>query len=176
MDTLSHTFWGYGLYGKRGHPWLATIFGAMPDLLSFGLLMIMRIGQDHPRGKPRLEGLPDWLFTNYNITHSLIIAAVVIFIVYRFRKDWAFAMLAWPFHILLDMPFHTKAFFPTPFLWPVSDFVIDGIPWSRPFVWYPNIAGVVILLAWRWHNGRQAKLTPAPVAVVQQSDAVDGNK
>ena len=34
MDILSHTFWGYGLFGQK-RPWLAMVFGAMPDMISF---------------------------------------------------------------------------------------------------------------------------------------------
>ena len=36
-------------------------------------------------------------------------------------------MLAWPFHIILDFPFHSKEYFPTKIIWPVSDFSFDGI-------------------------------------------------
>ena len=55
-------------------------------------------------------------------------------------------MLAWPFHILLDFPFHAKSYFATPLFWPFSDFSIDGIPWSHWYIWYPNVAGLIILL------------------------------
>ena len=43
MDTLSHALWGRGLFGYRGHKWLAIFFGAMPDLFSFGLLIVVRL-------------------------------------------------------------------------------------------------------------------------------------
>ncbi len=36
MDTLSHALWGKGLFGYRKYRWYAIIFGATPDLLSFG--------------------------------------------------------------------------------------------------------------------------------------------
>ena len=38
MDTFSHALWGRGLFGFRGHPWLALMWGAMPDLVSFGAI------------------------------------------------------------------------------------------------------------------------------------------
>ena len=43
MDTLSHALWGKGLFGYRGNGKIAIFFGAMPDLCSFGLLLITRI-------------------------------------------------------------------------------------------------------------------------------------
>ena len=43
MDTLSHALWGSGLFGYRGHRWLAVFFGAMPDLLSFGVLFFIKL-------------------------------------------------------------------------------------------------------------------------------------
>ena len=43
MDTLSHALWGKGLFGYRGYGKLAILFGAMPDLCSFGVLIIYNI-------------------------------------------------------------------------------------------------------------------------------------
>lgn len=151
MDTLSHALWGRGLFGYRGYPRWALFWGAMPDLVSFGLylpLRIMRTGWQW--GPPPLETLPGWIFINYDISHSFITAFAVIAVTARFKPAFAFAMLGWPFHIVLDFPFHTLSFFPTKFLWPISDFVIDGIAWSRPEVWFPNIAGIIILFVYRF--------------------------
>ena len=54
-------------------------------------------------------------------------------------------MLGWPFHILLDFPFHSKEYFPTKLFWPLTDFTLDGIPWNQPVVWLPNLAGIAVL-------------------------------
>ena len=58
-------------------------------------------------------------------------------------------MLAWPFHIVLDFPFHSQEYFPTKIIWPMSDFSFDGIPWSNPEVWFPNLAGLILLYIYR---------------------------
>jgi hypothetical protein len=65
-------------------------------------------------------------------------------------------MLGWPFHILLDFPFHTKAYFPTKLFWPLSNITFDGISWTHPAVWFPNLAGIIILFFWRWRLKRGA--------------------
>ena len=152
MDTLSHALWGKGLFGYRGYGRLAIFFGAMPDLLSFGLLFILQIftGNYAYDGPPSKASLPSWLFFNYDLLHSFVTAFLVIGIVYYFNKSLAFPMLAWPFHILLDFPFHSKEYFPTKIIWPISKtFSFDGIPWSNPEIWFPNLAGIILLFWYR---------------------------
>ncbi len=152
MDTLSHTLWGYGLFGYRHkrYAMLAAFFGAMPDLISFGAFIVFNIiqGTWQP-GKPPLEIIPDWLTTNYTFGHSFVVSLTIIGLVALWRKPIAFAMLAWPFHIVLDFPFHSFEYFPTPLFWPISDFKIDGIPWTNWYIWFPNVAGIMLLFYYR---------------------------
>ena len=103
-----------------------------------------------------MQSLPPWLFLTYSIGHSFVISFTVIALVAQRRRDIAFAMLAWPFHIMLDFPFHSFKYFPTPMFWPLSDFKIDGIPWSHWYIWWPNVAGLIILFVYR---ARQSKKT-----------------
>lgn len=63
-------------------------------------------------------------------------------------------MLAWLAHILLDIPFHTKAYFPTKLLWPLSDFSFDGISWGDARVWFPQLALLAAMLLYRFWQGR----------------------
>ena len=138
---------------SRGMPWIALFFGAMPDLVSFGALIIINIISGNiPQfggGPPPLDALPNWVFLSYDISHSYVTAFSTIAVVYYFKKKIAFAMLGWPFHILLDFPFHSKEYFPTKLFYPLTDFYFDGIPWSNPFIWFPNIIGIAILFYWR---------------------------
>ena len=157
MDTFSHALWGKGLFSYRGLPWVALFFGAFPDLFSFGILFILRIFTgEFSSGPPPLETIPTWVFVNYNISHSFISAFIAIGIVLLYRKNIAFAMLAWPFHIVLDFPFHTKDYFPTKFFWPLSNFFVDGIPWNIPEVWFPNIAGIILLFMYRYKKNNRS--------------------
>jgi hypothetical protein len=153
MDTLSHALWGKGVFGYRGKPYWSLFFGALPDLLSFGVYFLLNIlfnSSGFKFGKPELDELPNWLFDLYNISHSLLIALIcVAFVYFRINKNLAFAMLAWPLHIMLDLPFHTADFFPTPILWPILDVRFDGIAWSNPYVWFSNVGGLIILYIYR---------------------------
>ena len=156
MDTLSHALWGRGFFGYRGKPYWSLFFGALPDLFSFGIFFIItfvdRVFNDTDIDYKNMD-LPDWLYSSYDLTHSMVIAFIAIGIVYFFvNKNFAFAMLAWPLHILVDFPFHTADFFPTPILWPLIEVKFNGISWGNPYVWFSNVAGIIILYVYRYRN------------------------
>ena len=154
MDTLSHALWGMGAFGFRGRPLWSLFFGALPDLFSFGIYFIINLFLHSPgfkMEKPDINELPGYVFDLYNLTHSIVVAFFLITLVYFcFNKNFAFAMLAWPLHILLDFPFHTADFFPTPILWPIIDIKFNGISWSTPYVWFSNVAGIILLYICRY--------------------------
>lgn len=158
MDTLSHALWGKGLFGYRGRPYWSLFFGALPDLFSFGIYFIINLlfKPEHLEfKKPNLDTIPDYVYALYDITHSLLIALICVGMIYFFiNKNFAFAMLAWPLHIILDFPFHTADFFPTPIFWPVFEVRFDGVSWSTPFVWFSNIAGIIALYIYRYKTKR----------------------
>ena len=156
MDTLSHALWGRGFFGYRGKPYWSLFFGALPDLCSFGIFFIItfidRIFNSTDIDYKNMD-IPDWLYSSYDVTHSMVIAFIAIGVVYFFiNKNFSFAMLAWPLHILVDFPFHTADFFPTPILWPIIEVKFDGISWGNPYVWFPNVAGIIILYVYRYRN------------------------
>ena len=151
MDTLSHALWGKGLYGYRKYRWYSFLFGALPDLFSFGIYFIHSIffSSSPVMGRPTRSEIPEWVYSLYDISHSLVIASIIIFIAYKINKEFAFPMLAWPAHIILDFFTHSIEFFPTPILWPISDFKFDGIPWSNPIVFFANAIFIFFLFIYR---------------------------
>ena len=156
MDTLSHALWGKGFFGYKGRPYWSLFFGVLPDFFSFGIYYIISIffnSSSFKYGKPELDELPNYLFLLYDFTHSFVIAFLFVSIVYFFvNKNFAFAMLAWPLHILVDFPFHSIDYFPTPILWPIFDFKFNGIPWSNKYIWYSNLAGIFLLYFYRYRT------------------------
>ena len=151
MDTLSHALWGKGLFGYRKYRWYSFLFGALPDLFSFGIYFIHSIffSSSPVMGRPTRSEIPEWVYSLYDIPHSLVIASIIIFIVYKINKEFAFPMLAWPAHIILDFFTHSIEFFPTPILWPISDFKFDGIPWSNPIIFFTNVLLIFLLFIYR---------------------------
>lgn len=57
-------------------------------------------------------------------------------------------MAAWGLHILLDVPTHARSFYPTPFLWPLSDWTFDGVSWTAP--WALALNYTLLALTWTW--------------------------
>ncbi len=151
MDTLSHALWGKGLFGYRKYRWYSFLFGALPDLFSFGIYFIHSIffSSSPVMGRPTRSEIPEWVYSLYDISHSMVIASIIIFIVYKINKEFAFPMLAWPAHIILDFFTHSIEFFPTPILWPISDFKFDGIPWSNPIIFFTNVLLIFLLFIYR---------------------------
>jgi hypothetical protein len=90
----------------------------------------------------------------YNFSHSTVIFTILFVVVWLWRryrlllssKSAAtpgqplqgrpyFEMSGWLLHILLDIPTHSAEFYPTLFLWPLSEFHFDGNSWGNmPFM------------------------------------------
>ncbi len=147
MDIISHGLYGgiaFGRESRISYGW-AFLYGILPDLLSFGILFILTFlnissSPDWGNGPPDPASIPLYVHKLYDITHSFITAGIVIGLVWYLRGKPLLELFAWPLHILVDIPTHSQAFFPTPFLWPLSDFTINGISWSTPFIFLSNIA------------------------------------
>ncbi len=152
MDIFSHGLYGGAAFGRKSKKnyWLALLFGMGPDLLAFGPFFLINFFKFESWfggkfGPPDPTTIPNFVHSVYNATHSLIIYALFFGLLWWLgKKSFAKLTLAWPLHILVDIPTHSAEFFPTPFLWPVSDFFIDGISWARPIIFIPN---VIIILA-----------------------------
>jgi mannose/fructose/N-acetylgalactosamine-specific phosphotransferase system component IIC len=156
VDTLAHYLWAVALYWllRKDRKWLLGISGALPDLLSFGPLFAYTIlsGASLGHGPPALSLIPSWVFAAYNVTHSLVVIGIAFAILWVAKREWTVFLYGWILHILCDIPTHTRAYFPTPFLWPISSLTISGMSWARPWFMatnYAALAGVYAYLIWR---------------------------
>lgn len=143
MDLISHGLWGGLVLGRKGNYWLAALLGMLPDLIAFAPYWATRIlwgGQ----GFVPPAVYPDWVVTLYNSTHSLIIAGVVFCFLCWLREDIALIFLAWPLHIVFDIPTHSADCFPTRFLFPLSNLYFDGMHWRNFPVTLVNWAAIAL--------------------------------
>ena len=152
MDIISHGLYGGVSFGRKSKMsyWKAFFFGIMPDLFSFGILFIFSIlsftsGPDFSLHHPDSTSIPAYVHSLYNITHSLIIASIMIGILWILRGKLLIELFAWPLHILVDIPTHSSEFFPTPFLWPVSPYHFNGVSWGSLYIFLPNIVLLSVL-------------------------------
>ncbi len=151
MDTLAHAAIGGLLFSRLRRPvwkdwtfWTACSFGILPDIASFGAYTVnMIFSGEIPEmirrtlsgglmaAAPPVESLPAYIGWNYAFTHSLIVVLLAGLFIRLFWKRGFLPFLAWPMHILCDIPFHGGSYFQTPLLWPVSDWSFNG--WSLNF-------------------------------------------
>ncbi|KKR88819.1 MAG: hypothetical protein UW50_C0001G0104 [Candidatus Wolfebacteria bacterium GW2011_GWA1_44_24] len=167
MDVFSHGLWSAAIYKsanikvkQRMKTWLAVLFGIFPDVFSFAPLFIWLFGglifgysnfSDFPSPDATEPAKPDTLLIFkitsllYNFSHSLIAFVVIFGIAYLIFKRPVWEMFAWLLHILIDIPTHSYKFYPTPFLWPASDFKFNGFLWSEPWFIILNYSSLVIV-------------------------------
>jgi len=149
MDIISHALWTNLVFKElpTEQRSLAVLFGVLPDFVSF-----FRVFGKHFIQKtmhytnPPINVFPRFVFKLYNITHSLVIWLGVFMLL----KILGFTYLAlifcgWGLHILLDVFTHTSNFFPTPILWPFSNFHFSGIQWSNKWFMLFNYAILLFL-------------------------------
>ena len=172
VDTLAHGLWTAAVYKAAQKPkekkyniWFATFFGVAPDIFSFGILFAQTVfgfGYGRPRfgagGTPDSFYVPAYVHIFYDWTHSLIVFAAAFLIVWLIRRKPLWEMLGWALHILIDIPTHISAFFPTPFLWPISNYEVSGISWGNPIFMAVNYSSLVLAysyLVWRDRKSRK---------------------
>ena len=164
MDILSHGLWGGIALGRssRKSYWLAFLFGVAPDLFSFGPVFASGLwlhgleffrGIGHP---PPASLIPAYVHHLYNLTHSLLVFGAVFGIVWLLRGKPMLEIGAWGLHLGMDIFTHSNAFFPTPFLWPLSDAHFDGLPWTDPRIFVPNVLLLALFYAWFLFRRKQA--------------------
>jgi len=169
MDILAHGLWAAAAAKacnlknkkpsiKKLNALIAAFWGVFPDLFAFTIPFAWLIlgpffGDTVPRLGPPEHGEPPpidshWVFhlasTLYNYSHSIVIFLVVIGIIQLMKKRIPWEIGGWLLHILIDIPTHSYEFYPTPFLWPISNFMINGLPWATPWFFLSTYAALVI--------------------------------
>src|SRR5262245_46762698 len=87
VDYFAHGLWSYNLFHRTRVPLLAVFFGVLPDTLSWVPYFFYRlVAGPHSLGKPVVSEIPPWVFTLYNISHSLPVCAGVFALVLIFAR------------------------------------------------------------------------------------------
>ena len=167
MDILAHTLWttamarkANAVAEKKKKPFKLNLiwtafWGIFPDLFAFSIPFVIALWTI-------LTGTKTFQFFTtknqvaaglnlshdlYQFSHSLIIFAGIFLIVWAIRRHPPWVLLGWLLHILIDIPSHSLAFFPTPFLFPISDYHFPyGIAWSTP--WFMIVNYMALLIVW----------------------------
>ncbi len=112
----------------------------------------------------------------YNVSHSFVVFVVVVVIVILIRYFWRqrrpkfggpphgenrlipWELGGWLLHILIDIPTHTYRFFPTPVLWPISEWKFNGISWATPTFLIINYSLLAIFYGLLWFFRKKPKI------------------
>lgn len=167
MDILAHTLWAnYGVRiankkikdNNKKVPKIkvfwTSFFGIFPDLFAFtipfviGIYSILITGESFssmrshhgPVGGFNIAG------TLYQYSHSLVIWATVFIIIWFLYKRPRFELFGWLLHILIDIPSHAIEFYPTPFLFPFSEYRFPyGVSWGNKYYMIINYSLLLIV-------------------------------
>lgn len=168
MDILAHGIWAgtaaKAINKKSNKPlsiFKTAFWGIFPDLFAFTITFVwlfwkLIFGDISFTDIPKPEtGEPPAAFNQfpifklslnlYNISHSAIVFMAVfgiIFIIFH-RPIWE--LFGWLFHIIIDIPTHSYQFYPTPFLWPFSDWKFNGFSWGTPWFLILNYSAIIIV-------------------------------
>lgn len=147
MDIFAHYLWSYGIFFKEKKKWLLGIIGILPDLISFGPHFMYSIFNGF---KFNPINIPDYIHELYSFTHSFLIFLIIFFILYLLFKRKSIYLIPWGIHILMDIPSHSQRFFATPFLWPISDFTVNGTSWATSWFMILNYSLIFALFLFRF--------------------------
>lgn len=165
MDLISHALWSSALFKylnlrskkkNKFNLWKAAIFGMFPDIVSFVIpsliilpVLILKNGFNVNNLTATLQ-TPSYTYIIellYNISHSLVIFAIVFMLILLIFKKPIWILFGWLLHILIDIPTHLLSHFPTPMFWPISNFKINGIIyWREPLFMVIDI--VLLTIVW----------------------------
>ena len=95
MDTLAHGLWGGAAFGRKPNQWKWAFFlGMCPDLFSFGPFFLTHMGDigerwaHHQFGHPDNRMIPAYVYHAYNVTHSLVIFAILAFVAWKLGPEY----------------------------------------------------------------------------------------
>ena len=167
MDVVSHGLWA-GAAAKAANKQRVekvsvlktAAWGLFPDVFAFGpafawLFYLIATGAlsfsefpgVHHVGEPASgNSLPALQLASalYNFSHSIIMFALVFLLAWLIMQRPVWEMGGWLLHIIMDIPTHSYAFFPTPVFWPLFGWKFNGINWATLWFMIFNYSALVL--------------------------------
>lgn len=152
-----------------------VVFGVFPDVFAFAPAFIYMFASyifpgipkmDHPGPAHMEPATGNGLVINnlthhlYNLSHSLLIFFLIFGLIWLIFRRPVWEMLGWIIHIIMDIPSHSYDFYPTPFLWPFSDFKVNGVHWGTPWFMITNYSLIILAYLVIYLVKRHKNLTP----------------
>ncbi|MDZ4723042.1 MAG: hypothetical protein SGI97_03935 [candidate division Zixibacteria bacterium] len=161
MDIFAHALWTNLACQKAEDStrYWAIAYSVAADMAAFAPALIhsfakKKISQwkkvDPSSFEELNRSIPWWVYLLYDITHSIPLWSLAFGLAWALLGEMPWQAFGWLGHILVDIPTHSKRFFPTPFLWPISRFTVDGISWGVPWFMRLNygLLAISYLILW----------------------------
>jgi len=131
MDPVTHYVITRRYVGNERTTIVAGLLADTPFYLTYPFWLIRRKQLRVSLQTNEWPAAPNWMYQLHYITHSIPVVGLLGIIFYFRRRAWPKAVTAWLLHILIDIPTHSRKNWAPAFLWPFSNFTVDGISWPE---------------------------------------------
>jgi hypothetical protein len=161
MEIVAHGLWGAAaaIAARRTIKTPVSVgwtvwWAVFPDVFAFGPMVAVGLWYKIAGTASAGGHAPHYHFPLplYPMAHSLVTFALVFAITSMLARRIVYAMLGWALHILIDIPTHSYSYYATRFLWPLSDFRIDGIAWWTRWFWVATYVALALVYALMWRK------------------------
>lgn len=110
-----------------------------------------------PGQEPVMPPMIEWLSHNLHCAaHSAIVAGIVTLLFWLMTKSLWVPLLGWWSHIVIDVFTHSKVYYPSPVLWPITREGFDGVAWTTPWFMVLNYLALAAIYFWLFRGRRHA--------------------
>jgi hypothetical protein len=110
----------------------AGILADAPFYLTYPAWLMSKRGLRHAMAANDWPDPPHWTITLHHAFHSFPMLFCGAPFARSISGRWPpKEVTAWALHILIDIPTHSRRRWGPQFLWPLSDFAVDGISWAE---------------------------------------------
>ena len=132
MDLITHVLVTRKFIGKENSTVVAGVVADAPFYLTYPPYVVLQKKVKYALTTGDWPVAPKWMETAHHAFHSIPLLLVGSFLVSlvtgRFPRQ---ITAAWLLHILIDIPTHSRRRWGPRFLWPFSDFAVDGVSWAE---------------------------------------------
>jgi len=180
MEIVAHGLWAVAAatVANRKTParirarWFAA-WAMFPDVFAFAPEVAVALSYRLFASGPQAHGHHLLGIELYDPSHSLVVFAAVFVAAWVLLGHPIWTMLGWALHVAMDIPTHSSHY-PTPFLWPLSDYSIAGVSWRDPGVLALTYAALAVVFLVLWLDRRRAPRESVPQEFAEKSSAGPG--
>jgi hypothetical protein len=91
------------------------------------------------------------------VTHSALVAGAVTQLLCTIQRALWVPLFGWWSHIVIDVFTHSADHYPSPVLYPITQWGFDGFAWNTPWFLVLSCAVLCAVGWWLWRSRRSAR-------------------